>query len=386
MMKRNKVFMTILAAAMLITAVPDVSFGAVLTEETDAAEYSETEMQAESMELIENPFQKIVRSTMFHNYIGANGLKVKVNYQDGTSKIIVGEYMEYNAGEGVAGLRMEEDGSNVQGSFSWKNCEEDGNPILGENAMILSCQGVTLEIPVAVIEVKSISILKEPEKIYEDFGLETEVDLYGLALDIVYTDDSSEQITVERHRNTAYVGQYEIYIWSHPEYAERDGNRYATGRIGVYQEHVLPVYYRVCEEDKVPFYTVTYQLNGGVNHSSNPTRYENGGVSLKNPSRPGYLFAGWYTDSGFKNKITQIAAGAKQNYVLYAKWEKVAKPGKVSFSSVKNSKSKKALVKYKKVKNADGYEIVYSTNRKFKKASSVTAEKTKATADLCDRT
>mgnify|MGYP000262877193 FL=1 len=51
---------------------------------------------------------------------------------------------------------------------------------------------------------------------------------------------------------------------------------------------------------------------------------------------------------------------------MYAKWTKV-KVAKASLTSAKNSKSKQILLKYKKVSGAKGYEISYSTNKKFKK-------------------
>lgn len=126
-------------------------------------------------------------------------------------------------------------------------------------------------------------------------------------------------------------------------------------------------------------YTITYNLNGGVNHASNPAAYYSEAVNLQNPSRANYAFAGWYTDSACKNKITQISGSAKTNYVLYAKWQKVKKPGKANLTSASNGKAKKITVKYKKVKKAEGYEIAYALNKKFKKASFVTAKKTKAT-------
>ena len=52
---------------------------------------------------------------------------------------------------------------------------------------------------------------------------------------------------------------------------------------------------------------------------------------------------------------------------MYAKWTKV-KVAKASLTSAKNSKSKQILLKYKKVSGAIGYEISYSTDKKFKKA------------------
>ncbi len=126
-------------------------------------------------------------------------------------------------------------------------------------------------------------------------------------------------------------------------------------------------------------YTITYNLNGGTNNASNPAAYYSETVVLKNPVKAKYAFVGWYTDSACKNKITQISGSAKQNYVLYAKWQKVKAPGKAKLSSASNSKAKKIAVKYKKIKGVDGYEIAYATNKKFKKASSVTSKKTKAT-------
>jgi len=114
-------------------------------------------------------------------------------------------------------------------------------------------------------------------------------------------------------------------------------------------------------------YKITYKLNKGKNNASNPSTYYGKKVTLKNPSRKGYAFAGWYTDAKFKKKITSISSSAKSEYVLYAKWTKV-KVAKASLTSAKNSKSKQILLKYKKVSGAKGYEISYSTDKKFKKA------------------
>ena len=114
-------------------------------------------------------------------------------------------------------------------------------------------------------------------------------------------------------------------------------------------------------------YKITYKLNKGKNNTSNPSTYYGKKVTLKNPSRKGYAFAGWYTDAKFKKKITSISSSAKSDYILYAKWTKV-KVAKASLTSAKNGKSKRILLKYKKVSGAKGYEISYSTDKKFKKA------------------
>ena len=61
------------------------------------------------------------------------------------------------------------------------------------------------------------------------------------------------------------------------------------------------------------------------------------------------------------------SSSAKCDYTLYAKWTKV-NVAKVSITSAKNSKSKQILLKYKKISGIKGYEISYSTDKKFKKA------------------
>lgn len=71
-------------------------------------------------------------------------------------------------------------------------------------------------------------------------------------------------------------------------------------------------------------YTITYKLNGGKNNSKNPAAYTKvtKTINLKNPSRKGYTFKGWYTDAKFKHKITQIKKGSSGKKTLYAKWQK----------------------------------------------------------------
>lgn len=114
-------------------------------------------------------------------------------------------------------------------------------------------------------------------------------------------------------------------------------------------------------------YGITYKLNKGSNHKNNPLVYYKEKITLKSPTRKGYTFKGWYTDNKFKNKITTIKKSEKKNYTLYAKWEKVSVK-KTTLSSVKNSKSKSLVLKYKKSSGAKGYEISYSTDKKFKNA------------------
>lgn len=60
-------------------------------------------------------------------------------------------------------------------------------------------------------------------------------------------------------------------------------------------------------------YTITYNLNGGTNNSGNPATYNVlYGVTLQNPVKEGYVFAGWTDGSG--NKVTGINEGANATF------------------------------------------------------------------------
>lgn len=67
---------------------------------------------------------------------------------------------------------------------------------------------------------------------------------------------------------------------------------------------------------------VAYALNGGTNHADNKTVYypEDFPVVLEVPSREGYNFAGWYTDSNFTHKVTELDSVVVSEMVLFAKW------------------------------------------------------------------
>lgn len=69
-------------------------------------------------------------------------------------------------------------------------------------------------------------------------------------------------------------------------------------------------------------YKITYHLNGGSNNINNPAGYtvSTNTITLATPTREGYTFLGWYTDSSFRNKITSIPKGSAGDKVLYASW------------------------------------------------------------------
>lgn len=103
-------------------------------------------------------------------------------------------------------------------------------------------------------------------------------------------------------------------------------------------------------------YLITYILDGGTNNASNPSEYSDtsGNIVLKDGSRSGYVFMGWYLDSAFTKKIDTITAGNKGDITIYAKWQKLLNKPVVSNVSPANNGVK---VSWKAVSGASKYRV-----------------------------
>ncbi|RDU23576.1 Ig-like domain-containing protein [Anaerosacchariphilus polymeriproducens] len=112
-------------------------------------------------------------------------------------------------------------------------------------------------------------------------------------------------------------------------------------------------------------YKINYKLNGGRNSKFNPSTYYKKKITLKNPTRRGYLFKGWYSNRRMTKKITGISKRSKKNYTLYAKWRKVRKPAAPRVTRVVKVTGDRIEVTLKKQKNTDGYQISYAANASF---------------------
>jgi len=121
-------------------------------------------------------------------------------------------------------------------------------------------------------------------------------------------------------------------------------------------------------DSDVTTYKIVYFLGNGTNHKDNPTESKLGEtVTLKNPTLKGYKFSGWYING---EKVVSVKADTPMEITVTAKWSKVSKPSKKpTITSLKNSKKSQITVKFKNKasKKVDGYEIMYSTSKKFKK-------------------
>lgn len=104
-----------------------------------------------------------------------------------------------------------------------------------------------------------------------------------------------------------------------------------------------------CTIEVVPvIYDIKYVLDGGKNHKSNPATYykEMSTIKLKNPTKTGYTFKGWYSDSKFKTKVSEIKKGSTGNKTLYAKW--AVNKYNISFNGNKATSGKMSALADKK--------------------------------------
>ena len=128
--------------------------------------------------------------------------------------------------------------------------------------------------------------------------------------------------------------------------------------------------------EKASEYKITYKLNKGKNNTANPKTYTSEDeIKLKKPTRSGYHFVGWYTDSKYKNQISVIEKGSEGSLTLYAKWTKEISPSAkdASLDYVKGTKANTITVSAivsNYVKSSDSYYyLVYvdSNSGKVKK-------------------
>lgn len=128
--------------------------------------------------------------------------------------------------------------------------------------------------------------------------------------------------------------------------------------------------------EKASEYKITYKLNKGKNNTANPKTYTSEDeIKFKKPTRSGYHFVGWYTDSKYKNQISVIEKGSEGSFTLYAKWTKEISPSAkaASLDYLKGTKANTITVSAtvsNYVKSSDSYYyLVYvdSNSGKVKK-------------------
>lgn len=180
------------------------------------------------------------------------------------------------------------------------------------------------------------------------------------------------------------VSQFETKLNSYCNAINAAKTAYANAKTA-YEEALAYQEQLQARVDALPTtYKITYVLNGGTNNSANPSTYKNTSatITLKNPTRAGYRFAGWYSDKTYTNKVTQIVSGSRGNKTFYAKWSKVT-VGTPSGLVLTGLTYRRIRVNYKTVSGVDGYHIRYSTSEKMTSSrSAYTTERKKVITGL----
>ncbi len=137
----------------------------------------------------------------------------------------------------------------------------------------------------------------------------------------VPTDSSKyrEGTIVTVKSNISLVLSGYIFIgWNTKE--NGDGEFYSEGDTFPMPEHDVILYAQWSENT---VYTITYHLNGGVNHVDNPDSYtvDSDTITLQAPNKTGYSFEGWFdNDSFIGTPITQIPQGSTGAREFWAQW------------------------------------------------------------------
>lgn len=136
------------------------------------------------------------------------------------------------------------------------------------------------------------------------------------------------------------------------------------------------------ETEKIPnVFTVTFNSDGGTSVNSQSVTEGQKVTAPANPTKNGYTFAGWYNG----NTKYDFSSSVTGNLTLTAKWDKIEEQITVNTPAkptLKNKKKRQMTITIKKVAGAAGYQVTYSTDKKFKKKVTKTKPITKNTLTL----
>ena len=149
----------------------------------------------------------------------------------------------------------------------------------------------------------------------------------GLDLKLTAKWNDGNKYTISLNPNSGTISQTTIdvqygryYTLPTPERKGYTFNGWFSGSTNVdtYGIWSYPTIQSLTASWSITNYTITYNLNGGDNNSSNPATYTiNDGVTFANPSRQGYRFEGWYKDD---SPITSIPVGSTGDITIEARW------------------------------------------------------------------
>lgn len=124
-------------------------------------------------------------------------------------------------------------------------------------------------------------------------------------------------------------------------------------------------------------YTVKFSTQGGNKIASQKIWPQGVASKPDNPKRKNYIFDGWYSDKSCKTKW-KFSNRVTKNVTLYAKWTKV-KVKQANIRAIKKKSGGKLNITIRKVSDAKGYQIRYSTKPGMNSAKKVQTKSNKKT-------
>ena len=129
-------------------------------------------------------------------------------------------------------------------------------------------------------------------------------------------------------------------------------------------------------------YTVTFNTNGGTEVASQKIESGKTATEPTAPTKDGYTFGGWFTDSNFATAFT-FSTAIKADITLYAKWIDASKPTFTVTFSVDGAETKQTIAEGEKVSKPtdptkNGYTFTgwYNGDSKFDFDTAITANVT----------
>ena len=139
----------------------------------------------------------------------------------------------------------------------------------------------------------------------------------GLNNEDLFVDNKQVKNTILNGFTAPEIADYKFKGWFLDE-------SYETELTANYRPTSDTTIYAKYEENK---YDIVYMLDGGVNDSTNPENYTaKDNITLKDPTKDGYVFKGWYIEPTFEDvsKVSTINGELRADIVLFAKWEKAS--------------------------------------------------------------
>lgn len=184
-----------------------------------------------------------------------------------------------------------------------------------------------------------------------------------------------------------FLGKWDMYVTETGEIFEKNGNSGKNETVKNKKTARGNYTYKALWSDEYADFYITYELNGGkfyegISDPAIPYTFTYvDTVTLPSPIKQGYLFDGFYTNPSFTgSKVTTIAKGTLGDVTLYAKWISAAPTAAPTLTKIKNSSKGTIKLNFKKMKNIDGYELLMSTNKNFKKNTNTIDVKKTATS------